>query len=103
MLDLTIWLSPSLTVLYMGRCHQQSSVFKKFEEQNLFQISCSDIVERFKLVLIISLILLQSNAQDVVYGTVGNRCCFPQATAIANIFSYCVLATDYGHGGRDAD
>lgn len=55
----------------MRRLHQQSSVFKKFEEQNLFQISCSDIVERFKLVLIIGLILLQSNAQDVVYGTVG--------------------------------
>ncbi|TMW59025.1 hypothetical protein Poli38472_007170 [Pythium oligandrum] len=47
----------------------KSCVFKKFEEQNLFQISCSDIVERFKLLLMIALILLQSNAQDVAYGT----------------------------------
>lgn len=35
-------------------------MFKKFEEQNLFQIACSDIVERFKLVLFLSLILTQS-------------------------------------------
>lgn len=48
----------------------QSCVFKKFEEQNLFQIACSDIVERFKLLLIIGLILLQSNAKDVAWGTV---------------------------------
>lgn len=47
----------------------KSSVFKKFEEQNLFQISCSDIVERFKLLTIICLILLQSSTQDVAYGT----------------------------------
>ncbi|KAJ0396974.1 hypothetical protein P43SY_008636 [Pythium insidiosum] len=46
----------------------KSCVFKKFEEQNLFQISCSDIVERFKLLLIIGLILLQSNVRDVAYG-----------------------------------
>ncbi|KAG6616230.1 uncharacterized protein IUM83_03557 [Phytophthora cinnamomi] len=47
----------------------KSSVFKKFEEQNLFQISCSDIVERFKLITIISLILLQSSTGDVAWGT----------------------------------
>ncbi|RLN27462.1 hypothetical protein BBJ28_00019368 [Nothophytophthora sp. Chile5] len=47
----------------------KSSVFKKFEEQNLFQVSCSDIVERFKLLTIIALILLQSSTQDVAYGT----------------------------------
>lgn len=50
-------------------------MFKKFEEQNLFQVSCSDIVERFKLILIIGLILLQSNAKDVVYGTVRASPC----------------------------
>ncbi|CAH0514385.1 unnamed protein product [Peronospora belbahrii] len=47
----------------------KSSVFKKFEEQNLFQISCSDIVERFKLLTIIGLILLQSSTADVAWGT----------------------------------
>ncbi|KAG1706382.1 hypothetical protein DVH05_001529 [Phytophthora capsici] len=48
----------------------KSSVFKKFEEQNLFQISCSDIVERFKLLTIIGLIMLQSSTGDVAWGTV---------------------------------
>ncbi|KDO24478.1 hypothetical protein SPRG_10294 [Saprolegnia parasitica CBS 223.65] len=47
----------------------KTSVFKKFEEQNLFQIACSDIVERFKLMLIIGLILLQSDGKDVADGT----------------------------------
>ncbi|DAZ93612.1 TPA: hypothetical protein N0F65_003662 [Lagenidium giganteum] len=47
----------------------KSCVFKKFEEQNLFQVTCSDIVERFKLLLIIGLILLQSSAGDIAYGT----------------------------------
>ncbi|KAK1940996.1 Protein TAPT1 [Phytophthora citrophthora] len=49
----------------------KSSVFKKFEEQNLFQISCSDIVERFKLLTIIGLIMLQSSTGDVAWGTVS--------------------------------
>ncbi|KAF0688567.1 Aste57867_19812 [Aphanomyces stellatus] len=47
----------------------KSSVFKKFEEQNLFQVACSDIVERFKLILIILLILLQFDGKDVADGT----------------------------------
>lgn len=47
----------------------KSAVFKKFEEQNLFQISCSDIVERFKLLTVIGLILLQSSTGDVAWGT----------------------------------
>ncbi|CCI49338.1 unnamed protein product [Albugo candida] len=47
----------------------KSCVFKKFEEQNLFQVSCSDIVERFKLLLFLVLILLQSMTRDAFYGT----------------------------------
>lgn len=35
----------------------KSSVFKKFTEGNLLQITCSDIVERFKLVVFLTLIL----------------------------------------------
>ncbi|ETV77833.1 hypothetical protein, variant 1 [Aphanomyces astaci] len=47
----------------------KSSVFKKFEEQNLFQVACSDIVERFKLMVIIGLILVQVDGKDVADGT----------------------------------
>ncbi|KAH9143558.1 hypothetical protein AeRB84_012440 [Aphanomyces euteiches] len=46
----------------------KSSVFKKFEEQNLFQVACSDIVERFKLMLIVGLILVQFDGKDVADG-----------------------------------
>ncbi|KAI9919469.1 hypothetical protein PsorP6_017608 [Peronosclerospora sorghi] len=44
-------------------------VFKKFEPPQLFQIACSDILERFKLLTSSGLILLQSSNSDVVYGT----------------------------------
>ena len=79
----------------------KSSVFKKFEEQNLFQISCSDIVERFKLLTIIGLILLQSSTGDVAWGTVG---CFDTATFFPLVFVAHVLHY-VGHGldGGDAD
>jgi hypothetical protein len=36
----------------------KSAVFKKFDKQNLFQLSCHDIVERFKLILFLGMIML---------------------------------------------
>jgi hypothetical protein len=36
----------------------KSSVFKKFDKHNLFQLSCHDIVERFKLILFLGMIML---------------------------------------------
>lgn len=35
----------------------KSTVFKKFEKENLFQITCADIVERFQLWLMLSIII----------------------------------------------
>jgi hypothetical protein len=35
-------------------------VFKKFEKENLFQIMCADIVERFQLALMLSVIALRN-------------------------------------------
>lgn len=73
-------------------------MFKKFEEQNLFQVSCSDIVERFKLILIIGLILLQSNAKDVVYGTVR---AYPQTESPSVAMHELMChASSLGHGPR---
>lgn len=37
----------------------KSSVFRRFESENLFQVTCADIVERFQLVLFLGLISLQ--------------------------------------------
>eukprot|EP01041_Mallomonas_annulata_P006094 gene6094-12310_t len=42
----------------------KSFVFKKFDKQNLFQLSCADVTERFQTVLFISLIISVSIAQS---------------------------------------
>lgn len=38
----------------------KSAVFKKFEKENLFQLSCSDIVERFQLSVFLLIIALRN-------------------------------------------
>eukprot|EP01116_Phalansterium_solitarium_P011374 TRINITY_DN27032_c0_g1_i1.p1 TRINITY_DN27032_c0_g1~~TRINITY_DN27032_c0_g1_i1.p1 ORF type:complete len:254 (+),score=82.38 TRINITY_DN27032_c0_g1_i1:312-1073(+) len=38
----------------------KSSVFRKFEKDNLFQISCSDMVERFQLMVFLAMISMQN-------------------------------------------
>jgi len=38
----------------------KGSVFKKFEKENLFQITCADIVERFQLALMLSVIAVRN-------------------------------------------
>lgn len=38
----------------------KGSVFKKFEKENLFQIMCADIVERFQLALMLSIISVRN-------------------------------------------
>ncbi|KAF9922434.1 hypothetical protein FBU30_007440 [Linnemannia zychae] len=38
----------------------KGSVFKKFEKENLFQLSCSDIVERFQLSLFVTIITIRN-------------------------------------------
>jgi hypothetical protein len=38
----------------------KATVFKKFEKENLFQMTCADIVERFHLSLLLTLILLRN-------------------------------------------
>lgn len=37
-----------------------AAVFKKFEKENLFQIMCADIVERFQLGLMLTVIALRN-------------------------------------------
>ncbi|CAJ0862918.1 3857_t:CDS:10 [Entrophospora sp. SA101] len=38
----------------------KGSVFKRFEKENLFQLSCADIVERFQLALFLSVITIRN-------------------------------------------
>jgi len=42
----------------------KGSVFKKFEKENLFQISCSDMVERFQLFIFLAISVVQ-NLRDM--------------------------------------
>jgi len=47
-----------ITVLILNNFAEiKSFVFKKFDKQNLFQLACSDITERFQLVLFLSVIV----------------------------------------------
>ncbi|CAG8663196.1 3978_t:CDS:2 [Cetraspora pellucida] len=39
---------------------ERGSVFKRFEKENLFQLSCSDIVERFQLALFLTVITVRN-------------------------------------------
>ena len=40
-------------------------MFKKFEPENLFQITCSDVVERFQILLFLFMIGLQNASADL--------------------------------------
>jgi hypothetical protein len=48
----------------------KSTVFKRFEKENLFQLTCADIVERFQLWLML-LIIVSRNLVDVGIGGMG--------------------------------
>ena len=53
-----------LTLLISGNFAEiKSTVFKKYNKQNLFKIVSSDICERFKLVLFLGLVLLLNCSQ----------------------------------------
>mmetsp|Transcript_15428 Transcript_15428/g.17931 ORF Transcript_15428/g.17931 Transcript_15428/m.17931 type:complete len:805 (-) Transcript_15428:961-3375(-) len=53
-----------LTLLISGNFAEiKSTVFKKYTKQNLFKIATSDICERFKLVLFLTLVLLLNCSQ----------------------------------------
>ncbi|KAF2760267.1 DUF747-domain-containing protein [Pseudovirgaria hyperparasitica] len=46
----------------------KGTVFKKFEKENLFQMTCADIVERFQLSLMLSIIVLRNVFEVGVLG-----------------------------------
>ncbi|CAN0174497.1 unnamed protein product, partial [Hapterophycus canaliculatus] len=60
----------------------KSSVFKKFDKHNLFQLSCHDVVERFKLALFLAMIMLLNVCQGGLDDPVSqvSRRCLPAST-----------------------
>jgi hypothetical protein len=51
-------------VISSNFAEMKSLVFKRFDESNVFQISCADIVERFMLAIFLTLVFVQNWAQS---------------------------------------
>lgn len=62
----------------------KSTVFKKFEKENLFQITCADVVERFQLWLMLSIIicrnLVEGNSGELFSSPLGDGFSTPSSS-----------------------
>ncbi|KAF9918873.1 hypothetical protein BX616_004825 [Lobosporangium transversale] len=76
----------------------KGSVFKKFEKENLFQLSCSDIVERFQLSVFVAIITIR-NLVELSASPPSPFSVYPQSfvplfssmTAMARLLTPCFL------------
>ncbi|KFH73064.1 hypothetical protein MVEG_00289 [Podila verticillata NRRL 6337] len=76
----------------------KGSVFKKFEKENLFQLSCSDIVERFQLSVFVTIITIR-NLVELSAAPPSPFSVYPQSfvplfssmTAMARLLTPCFL------------
>ncbi|KAF9972520.1 hypothetical protein BGZ73_004340 [Actinomortierella ambigua] len=76
----------------------KASVFKRFEKENLFQLSCSDIVERFQLSVFMTIIALR-NLVELSASPPSPFSIFPQSfvplfssmTTVARLLTPCLL------------
>ncbi|GJJ69204.1 transmembrane anterior posterior transformation protein 1 [Entomortierella parvispora] len=76
----------------------KGSVFKKFEKENLFQLSCSDIVERFQLSVFVTIITIR-NLVELSAAPPSPFSVYPQSfvplfssmTAVARLLTPCIL------------
>lgn len=50
----------------------KSTVFKKFEKENLFQLTCADVVERFQLWLMLTIIASRNIVETGAFNFVGS-------------------------------
>lgn len=50
----------------------KSTVFKKFEKENLFQLTCADVVERFQLWLMLTIIALRNIVETGAFDIFGS-------------------------------
>ncbi|KAF9160021.1 hypothetical protein DFQ26_005970 [Actinomortierella ambigua] len=76
----------------------KASVFKRFEKENLFQLSCSDIVERFQLSVFMTIIAVR-NLVELSASPPSPFSIFPQSfvplfssmTTVARLLTPCLL------------
>jgi len=52
--------SHSFTIFFQQFVELKGSVFKKFDKNNLFQVSCSDVRERFHLFALLFIVVVQT-------------------------------------------
>lgn len=50
----------NVLIFYLQFVELKGSVFKKFDKNNLFQVSCSDVRERFHLFALLFLVVVQT-------------------------------------------
>ena len=55
----------------------KSTVFKKFDRENLFQITCADVVERFELALMVAIIVLRNFLETTPIAPTGADALLP--------------------------
>jgi hypothetical protein len=68
----------------------KGSVFKKFEKENLFQISCSDMVERFQLFIFLFISIVQ-NLKDLGWEISWNWVMQMGVVVVGVWFSECLV------------
>ncbi|PGH14312.1 hypothetical protein AJ79_03134 [Helicocarpus griseus UAMH5409] len=59
----------------------KSTVFKKFEKENLFQLTCADVVERFQLWLMLTIIASRNIVETGIFSFGGGLSLFASKTA----------------------
>ncbi|GAB1195003.1 hypothetical protein APSETT444_004255 [Aspergillus pseudonomiae] len=61
-----------LALAYTVFVEIKSTVFKKFEKENLFQLTCADVVERFQLWLMLTIIASRNIVETGAFNFIGN-------------------------------
>ena len=51
---------PDINIFKFQFIELKSSVFKKFDKNNLFQLSCADVRERFHLIVLLLVVAVQT-------------------------------------------
>ncbi|KAH8045745.1 hypothetical protein JL720_16587 [Aureococcus anophagefferens] len=83
----------------------KSAVFKKYNATNLFDIACSDVCERFKLLLFLCLLTLLSWSQvagDAEERSSGLRVVAAQSAVLKLLSSICLAGLACGYGDAAA-
>ena len=67
---------PDINIFKFQFIELKSSVFKKFDKNNLFQLSCADVRERFHLIVLLLVVAVQTMREySWKEGVTANKIC----------------------------